>query len=587
MNVLGIDASHNTAALVKDGRLVASAEEERFDRCKHSRNPPVHAIRFCLEYAGLAAADVDYVAVGMDEVDHYAGLGLILSKVLFDGYPPGLLRKRFSVLRHHLFTDPARLRTHSPLSSAYWGKKVDAATDGTGLSAEIRVIPHHVAHGAWASLPTGWKNASCLVADGAGDWESTTAYAYHDQSIEFLRKETYANSLGFLYFNATDYLGFGFLQEGKTMGLAAYGDPQDVPGAVLDQIVRVPGELSPWYTVDSRILTDYYYGRGYLSHFTRLFGAPKRPPGLEATTPPYPVAAAAVQRSLEKALLHTVKKVVESTGEKKLCLGGGVAMNCSANGKIWASGLVDELAVQVAPMDSGTAAGAALRLAQQLGEKPLVEPDRSDWGPEFSDAEIEKALEAAGLRFERCPGSSIAGKAADLVAKGKIVGWFQGRMELGARALGHRSILANPGIKGMNDRVNRVKHRELWRPFAPSIAAERLGEYVQKPCPSPFMLIAFHANPNGKRELPTVIHVDGTTRVQTVDKRLEPLYYRLLREVEGHTSHPAVLNTSFNDAGEPIVCSPRDAIRSYFGMGLDALAIGNYLALNPEPGAKR
>lgn len=537
MKILGITHpySWNTAAaLLVDGRLVAFAEEERFTRLKHApRAFPRKAMEYCLKEGKTTLEDVDHIAIGMD-----AKWSVILPNL----WPPQPPRFAYGKIRRTM-------------------KEIDRGNEYFPFSPRdprVRFLNHHLSHVASSLFLSGFEKANFISLDGAGGGESGMLGWGERADLHVLHRVTNAGSWGALYERITKALGFQpHSHEGKTMGLAAFGTPHP--------------EMFDFIDWNSPVPRIHHGGRNrFLASLTH------REKGAEITQE-HKDLAATVQDALERALLAMARFLSDRSGSRALCLSGGVALNCSANGKLLASDFVDDIFVQPASSDAGVALGAAvLRHVQLTGERPGFVFDHAYYGPEYSDSEIEAVLKESKLRYERCP--DIERRTAELMAAGKVVGWFQGRMEAGPRALGGRSIVADPSIPGMKDKVNaEVKHREMWRPFAPSMLSEDIGQYVQGPYKSPFMILAFQARKDKVEQFCAAVHVDETARVQGVTKEANPRYYRLIEEFKKATGRGVILNTSFNIAEEPLVCSPRDALRTYACCGMDALAIGSFL----------
>jgi carbamoyltransferase len=427
-------------------------------------------------------------------------------------------------------------------------------------------VDHHLAHAISAYAFSGLQQAAILVVDGRGAWEATSIWYGHEGKLDHVLTIPWPNSLGLFYAAFTGYLGFQpNSDEWKVMGLAPYGQP----GADLHDFIQLDRDF---YHVKAPLLLGN--GNGGSGIESRL-GPARAPEGeIEGR---YKDIAFAVQEICEQAMLDLVREAVAKTGCRDLCLAGGVALNSKANGRILASGLVNQLFIQPAAADDGVAPGAALApYLETDGGLPISRMRHVYLGPEHSDAEIEKALCTYKLRSTIL--DDPAETAAQLLAAGKIIGWFQGRMEFGPRALGSRSILADPRDPEMNARVNNaVKFREWWRPFAPSLLAEAAGEYLENASESPFMLLTFPVKQDKRHVIPSVTHVDGSARPQTVDQTVNPLYWRLIEDFRRITGVPVIMNTSFNLRGEAIVASPTDAVRTFFSSGLDALVIGSYL----------
>lgn len=553
--VLGINAhAHDSsAALLHDGRVIFAATEERFSRIKKDRSFPRLAIQASLDYAGITFDQLDAIAFGWNR----PGVSPLYT---FGQAMLGRLPRTGGWTTSQLMHLAAELRSQGGLQHLRrWFGPVDRR--------RVHYIDHHESH-AWSAYGfSGMDDALVLVMDGWGAWQSTTIYHGKGGTLQRLKVYPYPNSIGVFYEAFTDLLGFERQNdEWKVMGLAAYGEPT-IP---LDDYMRVTPH---GYEVNSVLLSGR--GPGDLSGLTPKLG-PRRNPEKHIADEDKNLAAS-VQRATEEAIFALVREGVRLTGSRNLCLAGGVAMNSKANGRVLATGLIDEIFVQPAATDDGTAIGAALgSYAARKRPVPRSTMDDAALGPSFSDSEIEDTLRAYKLPTIRMP--DIAAATARLLAEGHIVGWFQGRMEFGPRALGHRSILADPRRAEMRDRVNAcVKFREGWRPFAPSCLAERAAEFFTPSYPSPFMILTFDVRAEQRSVIPAVTHVDNSARVQTVRQDVDPLYWRLISEFDKITGVPVVMNTSFNLRGEPIVCSPKDAIRTFFSSGLDFLVLGNYI----------
>ena len=433
--------------------------------------------------------------------------------------------------------------------------------------ARMRFVGHHLAHAISAYAYSGFSDAAVVVMDGRGAWEATSIWHGRDGRIEHVLTIPFPDSIGYFYSEFTEYLGFQRnSDEWKVMGLAPYGKPG------VDLSAFIEPKASP-YKVQARKLVAN--GSGPFQEMVRRFG-PRREPESEIDDRTKDVAYA-VQDACELAMMSVVKMALEKTKSPNLCLAGGVALNSKANGKILASGLAEKMFVQPAASDDGVALGAALApYLDNGGRLPNKAMRHAYLGPAFDDDSIESALRTYKLKYTRA--SDPAVDAATLLANGKILGWFQGRMEFGPRALGSRSILADPRDPEMNAKVNNaVKFREWWRPFAPSMKKESAGEYLESACDSPFMIVTAQVKPEKRTVIPSVTHVDGSARPQTVEKEINPLYWRLIDEFEKRTGVPVVMNTSFNLRGEAIVHTPTDAIRTFFSSGMDALVIGSFL----------
>lgn len=555
MYILGITAPiswNNAAALIKDGRLIAAAEEERFTRVKHApRTPPVNAIKFCLAQAKIDLSQVSAIAVGFRSPLNYLPVS---QWVEVKRMAPGRAIAQFGAVAEY-FILMQKLKRELEKTYGKIPKRL-----------KWSFIPHHVAHAASAYYVSGFPESNIISLDGNGEDDCGILAKGTPRGIETFYKIPIPDSIGELFGTTTDILGFRkHSDEGKTMGLAAYGKPE-----FMKDLVRFRNG-------------SYVLKRNYEAELWRQFG-PRRPPQQELTEV-HKNLAASVQTVTEQVGLHLARGLREQTGNANFCLAGGVALNCDMNARILLSGTAENIYIQPAAHDAGTALGAALETHVRQGGKVDFVMDHAAWGPEYTDAEIEHVLRESKLEYRRF--ENIEEVTAEKLKAGDIVGWFQGRMEWGPRALGNRSILANPSIPQMKEKVNReVKHRENWRPFAPSILEEEVKNYVEGAYPSPFMLLFFHVRKDKEKDLQAATHVDGTARVQSVTPKANPVFYRLLQEMKRKTGVPSVLNTSFNDKGEPIVMSPRDAVRTFFSTGLDHLAIGKFLVSKPASARK-
>jgi carbamoyltransferase len=538
VRVLGINAIFHdpSAALVIDGEVVAAAEEERFSRRKHGKRPvpfsawelPELASRWCLDEAGLRPEDLDAVAYSFDpRLARPAG-----EQGLDD--PWDHLRLTYAD------------RAPQFLASALPG--LDPAA--------VRFVPHHVAHAASAALAAPFDDSSVLVLDGRGEAVSHLAGRYAGGDLEVLASQALPHSLGLLYEDVTDHLGFlRSSDEYKVMAMASYGEPRFLP------------ELRE---------SVYATGDGGFRTEPRDWGAlAKRLAPGEPWTQDHADLAASVQRRLEEVLLELVGWLHRSTGDDVLTLAGGVALNCVANSRIAAEGPFRHVWVQPAAGDSGTSLGGALHIAAVEGDEPRPMPG-ADLGRGWTDDELEAWLRTAKIAYERP--ADIADAVAACLSENGVVAWFQGRSEFGPRALGHRSLLAHPGFPANLERLNDVKGREQFRPVAPMVLAERArGIFGRGPVPSPYMLFVHDVAAEWRDRIPAVVHVDGTARIQSVDRADEPLVARMLERFEARTGLPVVVNTSLNTAGRPMVDDPRDALECFGSAPIDALALGPFL----------
>ncbi len=545
MIVLGVSGglSHDpAAAIVVDGKLVASAEEERFLRKKQAEGEmPINAIAYCLSEAKVRLGDVDLIATGWDgelapESDYIAG------------YTAQLMGHEF-----------------------FEGQKLPP----------LQPVAHHVAHAYAACIGSGFDEAAVLVVDGQGEQASTTLYHLTDGELRELGRMGIEDSLGHMYEAVTRFIGFRFGSEGKTMGLAAYGRPTvQFPLTMTAEgyEVGLPRPTGPYDRRSSDVVHGWMDWLGNELSVTPerelVFDHPRaraRIRGPEIMQ--YADIAASAQSELQATLRHLAELAVRRTGSGNLVIGGGCGLNCSANGQLSRLPCVSDFYAFPASGDGGTAAGAALWAAKSAGESVRGPIGHAYFGPGFSSEEIKLAIDTAGLSARHVP--AIAERTAEAIGSGKVVGWFQGRAELGPRALGHRSIVADPTRKEMLERVNRIKGREMWRPLAPSMTAETAAYLLEGPG-SPFMLTAATLSEEQRDRLPAVNHVDGTTRAQIVVPETHPRYVELIHHMEAANGVGVVLNTSFNDDSEPVVLTPRDAIRTFYSTGLDGLAIGDW-----------
>jgi carbamoyltransferase len=574
MNILGINAYHGnaSAAIVCEGRLVAAVEEERFNRVKYAAGFPAQAIRYCLEEAGLNLADIDHVAVPRNP---YARLA---TKLLYAMRMPSFARERMKVLAKFTGIPEA-------LAQAF-------ETDPAKIAAEFHRVEHHQAHLASAFFVSPFERAALLSADGLGDFASTMWGSGGGSRMKIEGAIAFPHSLGIFYSAVTQYLGFlKFGDEYKVMGLAAYGQPEQFEA--FREIVRTNGNgfrLGLDYFTHHRSGPEMSWaeadktptlGKMYSEAMERRLG-PKRNPE-EPLEQRHRNLASALQARLEEVYLGMLKSLAERTHLKAVCLAGGVAFNCVANGKIFEKTGFEQVYVHPAAGDAGLAVGAAFYVWHQVLRKPRsFVMDHAYWGPGYSRHNIRSAIDASGLaqtgwRVEELAEDPLLQRTAAIVAEGRILGWFQGRAEWGPRALGNRSIVADPRRPEMKEILNqRIKHREIFRPFAPSILAESTGDWFEKSHPSPFMTLAYSVRPEKREKIPAPTHVDGTGRLQTVTREANPRYWGLIKAFEQLTGVPVVLNTSFND-NEPIVCRPEEALDCFQRTQMDALVLGDFL----------
>jgi carbamoyltransferase len=589
MNILGISAFYHdsAAALVRDGEIVAAAQEERFTRRKHDPGFPAHAVDYCLREGGIDLDGVDFVA--------FYDKPLLKFERLLETYlafaPRGFRSFSMAIpvwLQEKLFLKPLLVKA---LKSR--GRRDD-------LDARILFSEHHLSHAASAFFPSPFREAAVLTMDGVGEW-ATTSLAYgKDNHLEVWREIHFPHSLGLLYSAFTYYTGFKVNSgEYKVMGLAPYGQPRFVQ-AILEHLIDLKPDGS------FRLNLDFFnYCTGLTmtnGRFDELFGGPPRKPEDKLTQREMDLAAS-IQAVTEEVVLRLTRSIATSTGLRKLCLAGGVALNCVANGKVLRDGRFDDVWIQPAAGDAGGALGAALVAYYLYKDQPrrALDGKRDSMkgaylGPSFSQSEIEQRLRAAGARFTTVADDALIDLCAKDLADGKAVGWFQGRMEFGPRALGGRSILGDARSPTMQSVLNlKVKYRESFRPFAPSVLRERVADWFELDYDSPYMLLVADVVERRRRkmteaeqalfgieklnvprsEIPAVTHVDYSARIQTVHADTNPRYHALISRFEALTGCPVIVNTSFNVRGEPIVCTPEDAFRCFMGTEIEALAVGN------------
>ncbi|MGH7813891.1 MAG: carbamoyltransferase family protein [Candidatus Binataceae bacterium] len=604
MRILGISAFYHdsAAALVEDGEIVAAAQEERFTRKKHDASFPRNAVEWCLRSSGVAPSGIDY-AVFYDKP--WIKFERML-ETYFAHAPRGL--------RSFLASMPIWLREKLNLKATL-RRELELLSGASEKTPPLLFTEHHQAHAASAFFASPFQRAAVLCLDGVGEWATTSVWLGEDNRITPLWEIDFPHSIGLLYSAFTYYIGFKVnAGEYKLMGLAPYGEPRHA-ALILDRLIDLKPDGS------FRLNMDYFnYPAGLTmtnSRFDELFGGPPRSPEAALTQREMDLAAS-IQAVTEEVVLRLANTVRRETGAAHLCLAGGVALNCVANGKIIRSGNFDGLWVQPAAGDAGGAIGAALAAWHLYAGRPRIARATdlmrgSYLGPEYSDDEIRTALEAAGARYRRLDGDAVLDATAAALARGCVVGWFQGRMEFGPRALGNRSILGDPRDPNMQSALNlKIKFRESFRPFAPAVLAERTADYFDLGCPSPYMALvapvaervrlALDDEPRDRiglarlgvvrSAIPAVTHVDCSARIQTVHRGTNPRFHELIRRFEARTGCPVLINTSFNVRGEPIVCTPEDAYRCFMGTGIDHLVVGNYVMakdeqLAPEPGQAR
>jgi carbamoyltransferase len=559
MLTLGINYSQmhdSSACIVRDGELLFAVAEERISRVKHDPGFPKLAIQACLDFARIGAQQLDEVCFGWQRpgASYRHDLRNFASGKMPLDYNGGL-----SSTLHFLSMWHQR-----------GGAKRFTQQFGT-VKARFRYVDHHLAHALSAFAYSGFDDAAAVVMDGRGAWEATSIWHGRNGRLEHVLTIPFPDSVGFFYSEFTEFLGFHRnSDEWKVMGLAPYGEPGVDLRAFMD--VGTRDEARPYRVHTGRLISR---GAVPFADMVKQLGAPRL--AESDIDQRHKNIAYAVQEACEVAMMNVVRLAMAKTGSRNLCLAGGVALNSKANGKIVASGLIDKIFVQPAASDDGVALGAAMAPYLDGGGKVPNHPMRHAYlGPSFDDEVIETALRTYKLHYTRV--ADAAEPAAELLTQGKILGWFQGRMEFGPRALGARSILADPRDPEMNAKVNNaVKFREWWRPFAPSVKKEIAGEYLESATNSPFMILTAQVRPEKRAVIPSVTHVDGSARPQTVEREINPLYWRLIDEFGRRTGVPVIMNTSFNLRGEAIVNTPTDAIRTFFSSGMDHLIIGNFV----------
>jgi carbamoyltransferase len=561
---------------VVDGKLVAAVEEERIRRIKHWAGFPSEAVRFCLAYGGLRLSDVDHVAIGRDPSAH------LHDKILFS------LRRRpsFSAIRDRLANMGRVLDLKQVLARAL-------DVDPGSVRAAFHNVEHHRAHMASSFFLSPFDRAACMTIDGFGDFVSAMFGSGSGNRLEVNQWVLFPHSLGLFYTACTQHIGFPrYGDEYKVMGLAPYGEPEYLEAFREIVLLKDHGKFEldlDYFVHHSRGIEMQWQdgapelGPVYSEAWVKRFGEPRRDgEPLEAR---HRNLARSAQALAEEVYFHALNHLASSVDGRRLCLAGGCAYNSVANGKIFERTPFREVHIHPAAGDAGTAVGAAYWVwHHKLGRPREFELKHAFWGPDYSDAEVRRALDAAGLNY-RWVGSEdeLVSSTADRLIAGDVVGWFQGRSEWGPRALGNRSIVVDPRRREMKDILNaRIKRRESFRPFAPSILEERAGEYFVESHPVPFMLQVYKIRPEKRDEIPAVTHVDGTGRLQTVSSESNPLYHRLIHTFGQRTGTPVILNTSFNE-NEPVVNEPQQAIDCFRRTKMDTLVVGKAFLRKPPP----
>ncbi|HEY2496337.1 MAG TPA: carbamoyltransferase [Candidatus Angelobacter sp.] len=588
MKILGLSAFyHDSAAgLMLDGDIVAAAQEERFTRKKHDSGFPAKAVEYCFQSTGLEPADIDYVV--------FYDKPFLKFERLFETYLAFAPRGVRSFVTSFPVWLKEKLFQKNVIADALQGR----FGDQVNWRDRLRFSEHHVSHAASAFFPSPFEEAAILTMDGVGEWVTTSVFTGRDNRLSIHKEIYFPHSLGLLYSAFTYYTGFKVNSgEYKVMGLAPYGEPRYVD-LIKRHLIDIKEDGS--FHLD---MTYFNYCTGLTmtnDRFHALFGGPPRNPESQLTQREMDLAAS-IQVVTEEIVIRLAKDVQRSTGQKNFCLAGGVALNCVANGKLLREGIFENIWIQPAAGDAGGAVGAALAAYHLMLDRPryLSSTDSMKGaflGPEFSQREIDQRLASVGAVFQTVSEDDAICAAAHALAQGKAIGWHQGRMEFGPRALGGRSIIADPRSSTMQKQLNlKVKYRESFRPFAPSVLRENLSDWFQLDVDSPYMLLVadvatakqFAISEEQKRlfgidqlnvprsEIPAVTHLDYSARIQTVHKETNPKYYRLISQFKELTGCPVLVNTSFNVRGEPIVCTPEDAFHCFMDTELDLLAVGN------------
>ena len=588
MNILGISAFyHDSAAcLVRDGKILSAAHEERFTRKKHDHSFPRHAIQYCLSSNGLAGKDLDYIA-------------------FYD--KPFLKFER--ILETYLAYAPAGFASFIKAIPLWIKKKIwirDLINNELDYDGEILFPEHHESHAASAFFPSPFQEAAFLTIDGVGEWTTASYGIGKDNRIRIKADIHFPHSLGLLYSAFTYYTGFRVnFGEYKMMGLAPYGKPK-YKNLILKHLIDLREDGS--FKMNMRYF-NYCAGLTMTNkRFHKLFEGPPRKPESKILQRHMDLARS-VQEVIEEAILRMGRHIHQETRQKYLCLAGGVALNCVANGKLLREGVFDDIWIQPAASDAGCAVGAALFVWYQYLQNKRSVDNKTDamngayLGPEFNNGQLVKYIQENNIPYEKLKDEVIPIKIANLLNTGKVIGWFQGRMEFGPRALGARSILGDARSPKMQEIINlKIKFRESFRPFAPSVLAEKVSEYFEIDRESPYMLLVADVNRDRRKQLskkekkmiglqklkvirsdiPPVTHVDFSARIQTVRKEINPLFYELISRFENETGCAVIINTSFNVRGEPIVCTPDDAYRCFMRTDMDHLIMGNYLISKDE-----
>lgn len=571
MNILGlIDIPQdNAACLLQDGRIVAAAEEERFVRIKHAKGYfPINAIQYCLREGGIEMKDVDYIALGWDVHKYPTHMAEFFLRGSHRYPSKDAISVEWEINELHHWT-PETYTKGILENLVAGGFKLDQIP-------EIKYIPHHYSHAASAYFCSGFDHAAVITLDGSGEENATVIWEGRNGELRKIKEFNTPNSLGWFYAAFTKHGGFEpYDGEGQYMGLAPYGKENSKYMRLVEQVLQTKSdgyEIDPsWIYYGPRNLSDRFTDK-----FADSFGMPRDKDG-DISGELKDVAYAA-QLQLERVGLALARYALAETGARNICLAGGVALNCKMNGRIFEELDIDDIFIQPASGDDGGCTlGASVALHQQLtGDISSSGMTHVYLGPSFTNEEIEAVLIESGAIYRKSP--AVEKEMAKYLTEGCVAGWFQGRMEYGPRALGSRSILTDPRDEAMKDVVNnQVKFREPWRPFCPTILEERASEFLEKNVSHPFMILACTIKEEAQAKIPATVHVDGTARVQTLKREDNPRYYDLIKEFDRLTGVPVLLNTSFNLKGEPIVCTPQEAINTFNNSGIDVMAIGDFL----------
>lgn len=557
MNILGISCFyHDSAAcIVQDGKVTSAVSEERFNRQKNSPVFPINAINFCIQNSNLTAYDIDYI-----------------------GFYEKPFLKFYRVLLSHLRSYPLSFKNFLDTIPNWLEERLIInliLNKELGYAGKVIFIKHHLSHAASAFLVSPFQEAAIFTADGVGEWATMSIGMGRGSEIKIFKEIHYPDSLGLLYTAVTTYLGFEALRgEGKIMGLAGFGEPCYIDK--LKEIVVIKPDGSFW--IDRRYFGFNEGARMYTDRFIKTFGKPRR--SREHVEQRHYDIAASLQKFTEDTLINIANYLFEETKQDKLCLAGGLFLNCVANSKILENTGFKEIFIQPAAGDSGGALGVASYIYHSiLKNERCYCLDNVYLGPEFSQNQIKRSLKNKEINFKELGDAELFKYVARLISQDKIVGWFQDRMEFGPRALGNRSILANPCNPNMKELLNlKVKKRENFRPYAPVVLEENASEFFEGKQLSPFMLLVAQVKDDKRRVIPSVTHIDKTARVQILNKNINPKLWELIKEFANITGVPVLINTSFNLRGEPIVCSPEDAIDCFNKSQMDCLVIGNCVA---------